>query len=162
MTLWTQRSAKPFPTGSSTLDSTKAGFPWAKITTTVAFAVEALRRWWWAMGQEAYPDALQLLVCADAGVSNGYRLRLWKVELSRLAGESSLSATVCHFPPGTSKWNKIEHRLFAHISMNWRGRPLTSDEVVVNLVAATTTRTGLTVRAERDTGTYPQGHQSER
>jgi hypothetical protein len=109
------------------------------------------------MGQEAYPDARELLVCADAGGSNGSRVRLWKRELARLAGETNLSITVCHFPPGTSKWNKIEHRLFAHISMNWRGRPLTSHEVIVELIGATTTRTGLRVRAERDTGTYPMG-----
>jgi hypothetical protein len=124
---------------------------------TAAFAVEALRRWWWAMGQESYPEARRLLVCADAGGSNGYRSRLWKLELSRLARETDLAITVCHLPPGTSKWNKIEHRLFAHISMNWRGRPLTSHEVIVDLIGSTTTQTGLTVRAERDTGTYPKG-----
>ena len=92
-------------------------------------------------------------MCADAGGSNGYRVRLWKLELARLAHETGLAITCCHFPPGTSKWNKIEHRLFAHISMNWRGRPLTSREVVVELIGATTTRTGLTVQADRDPGT---------
>jgi Rhodopirellula transposase DDE domain len=124
---------------------------------TAEFAVEALRRWWWAMGQDAYQGARRLLVCADAGGSNSYRSRLWKVSLARLASETGLAITVCHFPPGTSKWNKIEHRLFAHISMNWRGRPLTSHEVVVNLISATTTQSGLTVRAERDRAAYHTG-----
>lgn len=124
---------------------------------TAAFAVEAIRRWWSAMGSAVYPRARQLLICADAGGSNGYRNRLWKLELGRLAAESGLTITVCHFPPGTSKWNRIEHRLFAHISMNWRGRPLTSHQVIVDLIGATTTRSGLTVRAERDTGAYPSG-----
>jgi transposase len=124
---------------------------------TASFAVETLRRWWTGVGADAYGRARRLLVCADSGGSNGYRVRLWKVELARLAEESGLAITVCHFPPGTSKWNKIEHRLFAHISMNWRGRPLTSHEVVVELIGATTTRSGLVVHAERDTSTYPKG-----
>jgi len=124
---------------------------------TAAFAVQTLRRWWQAVGQGAYPQARRLLVCADAGGSNGCRLRLWKVELGRLAEETGLKITVCHFPPGTSKWNKIEHRLFAQITSNWRGEPLTSHEVIVDLIGATTTETGLRVRAERDTGTYPRG-----
>jgi transposase len=122
---------------------------------TASFAVEALRRWWTSVGRLTYPKAKRLLICADAGGSNGYRVRLWKVELHRLATETGLAITVCHLPPGTSKWNKIEHRLFAHISMNWRGRPLTSHEVVVELIGATTTTTGLSVHAERDPGTYP-------
>jgi transposase len=122
---------------------------------TASFAVEALRRWWTSVGQLTYPKAKRLLICADSGGSNGYRVRLWKVELHRLATEAGLAITVCHLPPGTSKWNKIEHRLFAHISMNWRGRPLTSHEVVVELIGATTTKAGLTVHAERDAGTYP-------
>ena len=108
-------------------------------------------------GASPYPNAGRLLVCADAGGSNGYRVRLWKVELARLADSTGLAITVCHFPPGMSKWNKIEHRLFAHISMNWRGRPLISHEVVVELIGATTTRSGLTVQAEMDTNTYPRG-----
>lgn len=124
---------------------------------TAAFAVQTLRRWWQRVGQPNYPKARRLLVTADAGGSNSYRIHLWKVELAKLATETSLKITVCHFPPGTSKWNRIEHRLFAHISMNWRGRPLTSHEVVVQLIGATTTRTGLTVHAEADTGTYPTG-----
>jgi hypothetical protein len=124
---------------------------------TAAFAVATLRRWWQAMGADIYPRAERLLVCADGGGSNGYRIRLWKLELAALAAETGLSITVCHLPPGTSKWNKIEHRLFAHISLNWRGRPLTSHEVVVQLIAATSTRSGLTVRAELDEGAYPKG-----
>jgi hypothetical protein len=124
---------------------------------TAQFAVETIRRWWHRVGLLAYPDAAELLICADAGGSNGYRLRLWKVELAKLADEIGLAITVCHMPPGTSKWNKIEHRLFSHISMNWAGQPLTSHDVVVNLIAGTTTRTGLTVQAQRDDSTYPRG-----
>lgn len=124
---------------------------------TAAFAVATLRRWWQSVGSVVYPQSRRLLVCGDAGGSNGYRLRLWKIELAAFAAEAGLAITVCHFPPGTSKWNKIEHRLFNHISMNWRGRPLTSHEVVVELIGATTTRTGLTVHAELDTGAYPRG-----
>jgi len=124
---------------------------------TAAFAVQALRRWWTSMGCECYPRTQTLLICADAGGSNSYRTRLWKTELSRLATETGLTITVCHFPPGTSKWNKIEHRLFSNITMNWRGRPLTTHEVVVELIAATTTRTGLTVKAELDRQIYPKG-----
>jgi Rhodopirellula transposase DDE domain len=124
---------------------------------TAAFAVATLRRWWSQVGQPTYSKARRLLICADAGGSNGYRLRLWKVELGRLATDTGLAITVCHFPPGTSKWNRIEHRLWSAISMNWRGRPLTSHEVVVELIGATTSRTGLTIRAHHDTGTYPTG-----
>ena len=133
---------------------------WVNVGTdhdTAAFAVESVRRWWQAMGQAAYPAARRLLVTADAGGSNSYRTRAWKAELAALALETGLAVTVCHFPPGTSKWNKIEHRLFSHITMNWRGRPLTSHEVIVNTIAATTTRTGLTVRAGLDPSSYPQG-----
>ncbi len=122
---------------------------------TATFAVESLRRWWHGDGAPAYPHADRLLICCDGGGSNGYRLRLWKYELGRFASEAGLAITVCHLPPGTSKWNKIEHRLFSHISMNWRGRPLTSHEVIVDLIGATTTRGGLTVHAERDVGSYP-------
>jgi transposase len=124
---------------------------------TAAFAVASIGRWWDAVGALAYPDATRLLITADAGGSNSYRARLWKVELAKLAERTGLSITVCHFPPGTSKWNKIEHRLFSAISMNWKGRPLTSHQVVVDLIAATTTRTGLRVRAELDQGYYPRG-----
>jgi hypothetical protein len=122
---------------------------------TATFAIESIRRWWRAMGQPVYPDARTLLICADSGGSNGYRIRLWKVELQKFVDETRLNATVCHLPPGTSKWNKIEHRLFSHISMNWRGRPLISHEVVVKLIGKTKTRTGLKVRAKLDKGTYP-------
>ena len=133
---------------------------WVNVGTdgdTGAFAVESIRRWWQKIGQAAYPGATRLLITADAGGSNGSRLRLWKVELARLAEELGLEISVCHFPPGTSKWNRIEHRLFAQISMNWRGRPLTSHEVIVETIAATTTKTGLAVQAALDTGTYHKG-----
>ena len=133
---------------------------WVNVGTdhdTAAFAVESIRRWWKAAGSSDYPAARRLLITADAGGSNGYRTRAWKTELAALAAETGLEITVCHFPPGTSKWNKIEHRLFSHITMNWRGRPLTSHDVVINSIAATTTRTGLTVQARLDDGTYPTG-----
>ena len=123
----------------------------------MAFAVATIRTWWQQVGRLAYPKAGKLLICADGGGSNGYRVRLWKVELAGFAVETGLHLTVCHLPPGTSKWNKIEHRLFSHISMNWRGRPLTSHEVIVNLIAGTTTRTGLKVKAELDAASYPKG-----
>jgi len=124
---------------------------------TAAFAVATLRRWWTQVGQVAYPNAKRLLISADAGGSNGYRVRLWKLELAQLATDTGLAITVCHYPPGTSKWNKIEHRLFSAITSNWRGRPLTSHQVVIDLIGATTTRTGLTVHAEGDTNSYPRG-----
>jgi transposase len=124
---------------------------------TAAFAVESIRRWWEAVGRAEYPQARRLLITADAGGSNGYRTRAWKVELARFAAETGLEVTVCHLPPGTSKWNKVEHRLFSHITMNWRGRPLTSHEVIVQSIAATTTRTGLRVDARLDVGSYPTG-----
>jgi hypothetical protein len=133
---------------------------WVNVGTdhdTAAFAVESIRRWWNAAGQDTYPGARRLLITADAGGSNGYRTRAWKAELAALALQTGLEITCCHFPPGTSKWNKIEHRLFAHITMNWRGRPLTSHEVIVSTIAATTTRTGLRVRAGLDNGSYPTG-----
>jgi hypothetical protein len=124
---------------------------------TAEFAVTTIRTWWRTTGSDTYPQARRLLICADGGGSNGYRTRLWKTELAHLADETGLAITVCHLPPGTSKWNKIEHRLFSHISINWRGRPLESHEVIVNTIAATTTRTGLTVHAELDTRDYPKG-----
>jgi hypothetical protein len=126
---------------------------------TATFAVESIRRWWHSVGRTDYPDATRLLITADAGGSNSYRVRAFKTELAALAAQTGLAITVCHFPPGTSKWNRIEHRLFSHITMNWRGRPLTSHEVIVNTIAATTTRTGLRVRAELDTDAYPLGVQ---
>ncbi len=124
---------------------------------TASFAVETIRRWWQAMGQEKYPRAERLLITADGGGSNGSRVRLWKLELQRLADETGLAIAVCHFPPGTSKWNKIEHRLFSFISKNWRGQPLTSLKVIVSLIAGTTTKKGLKVHAQVDDGTYPAG-----
>jgi hypothetical protein len=133
---------------------------WVGVGTdhdTAAFAVQTLRRWWQQVGRLAYPEATRLLVGADAGGSNGYRVRAWKTELAGLATEAGLAVTVCHLPPGTSKWNRIEHRLFSAVSMNWRGRPLTSHEVTVELVGATRTRAGLRVRAELDGGRYPLG-----
>ena len=133
---------------------------WVSVGTdhdTAAFAVESIRRWWQTMGQPLYPAAKQLLITADGGGSNGYRVRLWKLELQKLADETGLEMAVCHFPPGTSKWNKIEHRLFSAISQNWRGKPLISHEVVVNLIAATTTTTGLKVHSALDTNDYPAG-----
>lgn len=133
---------------------------WVNVGTdadTAQFAVESIRRWWKTMGVNAYPDATRLLITADAGGSNGSRLRLWKTELAEFAAQSGLSITVCHFPPGTSKWNKIEHRLFSAISRNWRGRPLESHEVIIETLRTVTTSTGLTVHAELDTNSYPRG-----
>jgi len=124
---------------------------------TSAFAVETIRRWWHGMGQPSYPQATELLITADSGGSNGSRVRLWKVELQRLADETGLKLRVCHLPPGTSKWNKIEHRLFSFISQNWRGKPLISHQVIVDLIAATTTKAGLKVRAQIDSNRYPSG-----
>ena len=124
---------------------------------TAEFAVESLRRWWAHMGCARYPMAKQLLVTADGGGSNGSRVRLWKVALQQLADQTGLDISVCHFPPGTSKWNKIEHRMFSYISMNWRGKPLISHEVIVNLIAATTTRKGLKIEAEIDRNIYTKG-----
>jgi hypothetical protein len=133
---------------------------WVSVGTdhdTPAFAVASVRRWWEQMGHPTYPGAMELLITADGGGSNGSRARLWKVELQHLADETGLRIMVCHFPPGTSKWNKIEHRMFCHITQNWRGRPLVSHEVVVQLIGHTTTRTGLSIRAEVDSHPYPTG-----
>lgn len=124
---------------------------------TAAFAVETIRRWWLSMGCPLYPKAQRLLITADGGGSNGSRVRLWKLELQKLANETGLRIAVCHFPPGTSKWNKIEHRLFSFISQNWRGKPLVSVQVMVSLIAATVTKTGLKVHSEIDSNLYPAG-----
>jgi Rhodopirellula transposase DDE domain len=124
---------------------------------TAEFAVESIRRWWRLLGRKAYPQARRLLICADAGGSNGSRLRAWKVHLQSLADRLGVAVTVCHYPPGTSKWNKVEHRLFSFISMNWRGRPLLSYEAVVNLIGGTTTKSGLRVKALLDTREYEPG-----
>jgi len=148
-------SATVTPFGVYDLDK-DAG--WVNVGTdhnTAQFAVESIRRWWNDIGRATYPRAHRLLITADAGGSNSHRVWAWKAELAALAAQTGLEITVCHFPPGTSKWNKIEHRLFSHITMNWRGRPLTSHDVVLQSIAATTTRTGLTVRAGLDTNTYP-------
>jgi hypothetical protein len=133
---------------------------WVSVGTdhdTAAFAVNTIRHWWRAMGKESHPHATRLMVTADAGGSNGHRVRLWKVELQKLASELKLPITVCHMPPGTSKWNKIEHRLFSFITINWRGKPLRSYRTIVQLIAATTTDTGLKVRALLDEAKYPKG-----
>jgi len=133
---------------------------WVSVGTdhdTAAFAVNTIATWWQQVGKTLHPNASRLLICADGGGSNGSRTRLWKTELAALAASTGLRITVCHLPPGTSKWNKIEHRLFSHISMNWRGRPLTSHEVLIATIAATTTGTGLSVKAVLDNNIYPRG-----
>ena len=124
---------------------------------TARFAVEAIRRWWRKMGSKRYGNARRLLITADGGGSNGSRCRLWKVALQDLATQLGMAIHVCHFPPGTSKWNKIEHRMFSHITQNWRGQPLVSHEVIINLIASTATKTGLKIRAALDRGSYPTG-----
>lgn len=124
---------------------------------TAEFAVDSIRHWWKRMGQPSYPEAQELLITADSGGSNSYRARLWKCQLQKLANETGLSISVCHFPPGTSKWNKIEHRMFCHITSNWRGRPLESREVVVNLIANTQTSKGLTIQADLNVNSYAKG-----
>jgi len=123
---------------------------------TSSFAIESIRRWWNLMGKDNYPYSKKILITADGGGSNGSRVRLWKVELQKLANEIGLEITLCHFPPGTSKWNKVEHKLFSYISINWRGKPLTSHEVIVNLIASTTTTKGLIVKCGLDENIYPQ------
>lgn len=133
---------------------------WVTVGTdhdTAEFAVETVRHWWQQMGLMSYPKAAELLIIADGGGSNGYRIRLWKTQLQQLADETQLRISVCHLPPGTSKWNKIEHRMFAHITRNWRGRPLTSHEVIVNLIGKTATQAGLHIHAELNTHSYPTG-----
>jgi len=152
-----QAEGKAIPYG---IYDVAANTGWVNVGTdhdTAAFAAESIRRWWTAQGAAGYPHARRLLITADAGGSNGYRTRAWKAELAALAALAGLEITCCHFPPGTSKWNKIEHRLFSHITLGWRGRPLTSHEVIVQTIAATTTATGLRVHAELDPGSYPEG-----
>ena len=148
---------KAIPYGTYDLTQNQAVVNVGVTHDTAEFAVESIRRWWRLMGKRSYPAARRLLVCADAGGSNGNRLRAWKVHLQRLATEVRVPITVCHYPPGTSKWNAIEHRLFSFISMNWRGQPLVSYEAVVNLIGHTQTRTGLKVRALLDTRAYSTG-----
>ena len=133
---------------------------WVSVGTdhdTSAFAVATLRSWWQSIGKARYPNADRLLICADGGGSNGSRVRAWKVELAAFAAATGLHVTVCHLPPGTSKWNRIEHRLFSQITMNWRGRPLETHQIIVDLISNTTTATGLTVHCVLDTGQYPTG-----
>jgi hypothetical protein len=154
-----RQNGKAIPYGVYDLS---ANTGWVNVGTdhdTAEFAVASIRRWWQTRGRHDYPQAGRLLITADAGGSNGYRTRAFKTELAALAAESGLAITVCHLPPGTSKWNKIEHRLFSHITMNWRGRPLTSHDVIVQSIAATTTRTGLRVHAALDTDDYDTGVQ---
>ncbi len=133
---------------------------WVSVGTdhdTAQFAVHSIRQWWYQMGRTAYPEAEELLITADGGGSNGSRNRLWKQEMQKFADEIGLAVSICHFPPGTSKWNKIEHRMFSHITKNWRGRPLTSHEVIVNLIANTTTNAGLKIKSALDAKEYPTG-----
>jgi hypothetical protein len=124
---------------------------------TTEFAVESIRRWWQSVGKELYPTSKELLIIADGGGSNGARNRLWKMQLQQFATQTGLTVTVCHLPPDTSKWNKIEHRLFSYISIKWRGKPLTSFETVIELISHTTTKQGLTVAAVTDSNSYPTG-----
>lgn len=150
-----QRKAAPY--GVYDLAKNEAWVSVGLSHDTGEFAVQAIRTWWKEMGASRYPDASSLMITADGGGSNGYRLRLWKLELQGLVDELGFSITVCHLPPGTSKWNKIEHRLFSFITKNWRGKPLVTHQVIVNLISATTTTTGLVVRSHIDNRTYPKG-----
>ena len=148
---------KAIPYGVYDLSSNQGWVSVGVDHDTARFAVEAIRRWWGKMGSPRYPSARQLLITADGGGSNGSRCRLWKVALQDLASQLGLTIHVCHFPPGTSKWNKIEHRMFCHITQNWRGKPLVSHDIIINLIASTATQTGLKIRAELDRGSYPTG-----
>jgi transposase len=150
-------AGKAIPYGVYDVGANDAWVSVGRDHDTATFAVSTLRRWWQSMGTTRYPDATKLLICADGGGSNGSRVRLWKTELAALAAATGLEITVCHLPPGTSKWNKIEHRLWSHVSMNWLGKPLQTHETVVQLIAATSTRTGLRVQAELDAADYPAG-----
>ena len=149
--------AKAVPYGIYDLANNQGWVSVGDTADTAEFAVASIRRWWDTLGRDRFPDATRLLITADGGGSNGYRVRAWKWHLAKLAAQTGLEITVCHYPPGTSKWNKIEHRLFSFITMNWRGRPLTSIRTIVELIASTTTDTGLTVHAEHDTRWYPTG-----
>ena len=149
--------AKAIPYGVYDIANNQGWVNVGDSADTAEFAVNSIRRWWMTLGQDRFPDATRLMITADAGGSNGYRLRAWKWHLAQLAAETGLTITVCHYPPGTSKWNKIEHRLFSFISMNWRGRPLTDIRTIVELIAATTTETGLTVQAVYDSDWYERG-----
>jgi Rhodopirellula transposase DDE domain len=149
--------AKAIPYGIYDLYNDEGWVNVGDVADTAEFAVNSIRAWWYQMGRARFPDAERLLITADAGGSNGYRVRAWKVELARLASETGLRITVCHYPPGTSKWNRIEHRMFSFITMNWRGRPLTTLRTIIELISATTTQTGLTIQAAYDPNWYPTG-----
>jgi transposase len=149
--------AKAIPYGVYDVQNNEGWVSVGDVADTSEFAVEAIRRWWNTLGKARFPDATRLLITADAGGSNGCRVRAWKVELAKLAAETGLEITVSHYPPGTSKWNRIEHRMFSFITMNWRGRPLTSLRTIVELISATTTTTGLTIQADYDSNWYPKG-----
>jgi hypothetical protein len=148
---------KAIPYGIYDLSNDEGWVSVGDVADTAEFAVESISRWWNQMGRARFPHAQRLLITADAGGSNGYRLRAWKVQLARLAAETGLRITVCHYPPGTSKWNRIEHRMFSFITMNWRGRPLTSLRTMIELISATATTTGLTIQATHDPNWYPTG-----
>jgi len=149
--------AKAIPYGIYDVANNEGWVSVGDVADTATFAVESIRRWWNQMGRVRFPDADRLLITADAGGSNGYRLKAWKVELARLAQETGLDITVCHYPPGTSKWNKIEHRMFSFITMNWRGKPLTSLRTIIELISATSTQTGLSIQADYDPNWYATG-----
>jgi len=149
--------AKAIPYGIYDVANNEGWVSVGDVADTAEFAVESIRRWWNQMGRQRFPNAKRLLITADAGGSNGYRLRAWKVHLAQLAADTGLEITVCHYPPGTSKWNRIEHRMFSFITMNWRGRPLTSLRTIIELISATTTSTGLTVQAAHDPEWYQKG-----
>ena len=149
--------AKAIPYGIYDVANNEGWVNVGDVADTSEFAVESIRRWWNTLGSVRFPDATRLLITADSGGSNGYRVRAWKVELAKLAEETGLEIAVCHYPPGTSKWNKIEHRMFSFITMNWRGRPLTSLRTIIELISATTTTTGLTIQADYDSNWYPKG-----
>src|SRR4051794_523440 len=149
--------AKAIPYGIYDVANDEGWVSVGDVADTAGFAVESVRRWWNLMGRARFGDADRLLITADAGGSNGYRLRAWKVELARLATETGLRITVCHYPPGTSKWNRIEHRMFSFITMNWPGRPLTTLRTIIELISATSTTTGLTIQADYDPNWYPKG-----
>ncbi len=149
--------AKAIPYGIYDVANDEGWVNVGDVADTARFAVESIRRWWHQMGRHRFAGAERLLITADAGGSNGYRLRAWKVELAKLAEESGLEITVCHYPPGTSKWNRIEHRMFSFITMNWRGRPLTTLRTIIELISSTTTKTGLSIQADYDPNWYPTG-----
>ncbi len=148
---------KAIPYGIYDLANNEGWVSVGDTADTAEFAVESIRRWWHQMGKTRFPDATRLMVTADAGGSNGYRIRAWKIHLAALAAETGLRITVCHYPPGTSKWNRIEHRMFSFITANWRGRPLVDLRTIIELIAATTTETGLTIQAAHDPNWYPKG-----